>query len=76
MFTALLTSPTIWKLIIRHVVSGLGVYLESKGIVSGTQWEELLGLPAMLIPVLHSIYDKRAIIKADVDAIIAKSLTK
>ena len=62
----LITNTTILKSIARHALSGLGVYLVSKGIISDSGWTDVVGAACTLFAFSHSVWDKREDITADI----------
>jgi hypothetical protein len=57
------------KVIVRHTLNALGAWLVTKGILSGSEVSQAAGAIAVLAAVGHSLWDKRAVIKADLAAV-------
>jgi hypothetical protein len=66
MIKAILFNPTILKLIARHVLSGFGVYLIAKGLITSSDWNYLLGAIPIGLAVGYSIWEKRSQIQLDI----------
>ena len=73
MIKGLLTSPTVWKFVIRHVATLAGGYLVAKGITTNSGLNDIVGAFTVLAAVGHSAWDKRDVIAEDIKAVINKA---
>jgi len=63
---------TIAKLILRHLAGAAGAWLIQSGLMSDSDQKAAGGALLVLLALAHSFYDKRAIIIAEVHALLAK----
>jgi hypothetical protein len=57
------------KAILRHALSGAGVWLVNKGYLTDDAPDKIYGALAVLVAVAHSLWDKRVQIAADFKAL-------
>ena len=69
-------NSTIVKLIFRHGLGILGTYLVTKGIFDDATWNNVLGALGILSAVGLSVWNKRALIVADLKGLLDEGAVK
>jgi len=62
----------IAKALFRHLLSVAGTAIVAHGYVTNTGWEEVLGAGKVIGSFAYSLWEKRALIKADFNKAIAE----
>jgi len=69
-FTSILTSSVMRTFVLRHIGSAITAYLVTKQITTNEGAAQLTAALMTIWSVIHSAWDKRAEIKADIQGLL------